>query len=414
MSKRSQVFILFTAAFFVSQFFLSANAVIAADLSRELDLTPAELGLMSSVFYMAFALVQLPLGVGLDRWGPRWVTPGLMLLAAAGSMVFALAPSFPILALGRALIGMGMSGVLMGGYKAISQWYPPRRFATVSGLLAAIGVCGSLLAATPLAWLDRVIGWRAVFGGGSVVILCVSLAIMLWAENKPGEASAAGGSRAGSDLRAIFTNSQFWRIVPLMFLINGIIGGFRGLWAGPYLFDVLRLEQIAAGNLLLLLAIGAVAGPLTAGWIANRLGSYQIVIGSTMVFILCQLLLAGLPPMVITGLTYICFGYSGGFLILLLAQVRQIFPSAMTGQALSTINLFAFCGTFLIQWWIGLVVGTYPVDGTGHYPAQAYTIVLQIAAAGTFLSLLWYLPLLRNPSGTLTPVQEISFKGKEQ
>ncbi|MBI3943825.1 MAG: MFS transporter [Chloroflexi bacterium] len=413
MSKRSQVFILFTAAFFVSQFFLSANAVIAADLSRELSLTPAELGLMSSVFYIAFALVQLPLGVGLDRWGSRWVTPGLMLLGAAGSLVFALAPSFPFLAIGRALIGMGMSGVLMGGYKAISQWYPPRRFATVSGLLAGIGVCGGLVAATPLAWLAHTVGWRAVFAGGSIVILCVALAIMIWAENKPGEISPAGKSRSGSDLRAIFTNSQFWRIVPLIFLINGIIGGFRGLWAGPYLFDVLRLDQLSAGNLLLLLATGAVAGPLTAGWIADRLGVFQVVIGSTAVFILCQILLASLPSVVITGLTYICFSYSGGFLILLLSQVRQIFPPNMTGQALSTINLFAFCGTFLIQWWIGLVVGSYPVDATGHYAAQAYTVVLELTAAGTLLALLWYLPLLRNPIGTLAPVQEIPYKGEE-
>ena len=135
MPKQIHIFIFFTAAYFLSYFFRSANAVIAPDLSSELGLEAQQLGFMTSLFFASFAAVQIPLGMALDKWGPRWVTSGLMLVGVIGSIVFGLAPSFEILALGRALIGIGMAGILMGSLKVFSQWFPLERFATVSGLL---------------------------------------------------------------------------------------------------------------------------------------------------------------------------------------------------------------------------------------------------------------------------------------
>lgn len=126
--KQFGIFAIFTSAYFLSYFFRSANAVIAPDLSTEMGLDAAQLGLMTSLFFATFALAQIPLGVGLDRWGPRWVTSGLMLFGALGSLIFALAPSLGALALGRALIGVGMAGVLMGSLKAFSRWLTYTRF----------------------------------------------------------------------------------------------------------------------------------------------------------------------------------------------------------------------------------------------------------------------------------------------
>ena len=139
---QTRVFLIFTVAYFLSYFYRSANAVIAPDLRGDLGLTASQLGLMTSLFFAAFAAVQLPLGVGLDGVGPRWMTPALMLVAAAGSLVFAAATGFAGLALGRALIGVGMAGVLMGAFKVFGQWFSARRYATASGLL--VGLDGSL------------------------------------------------------------------------------------------------------------------------------------------------------------------------------------------------------------------------------------------------------------------------------
>ena len=201
-SGRAAVFGLFTAAYFMSYFYRSANAVIAPDLASEMALDAAQLGLMTSLFFAAFAAVQIPLGIGLDRWGPRWVTPGLMFVGVGGSLVFAVAPSFGVLALGRALIGMGMAGVLMGSMKIFSQWFPARRFATVSGLLVGIGSVGALVAATPLALLNAV---RLAFGlfFGAALTALIAAAIMLWTRNAP-----PGRWTGGQRVRAAWRRSS--------------------------------------------------------------------------------------------------------------------------------------------------------------------------------------------------------------
>ena len=232
MSKRWIIFVLFSAAYFMSYFYRSANAVIAPDLSAELSLSAAQLGFMTSLFFAAFAAVQIPLGIGLDRWGPRWVTPGLMLFGVAGSLIFATSSTLPGLALGRALIGVGMAGILMGSLKMFSQWFPVNRFATASGLLIGIGSLGALLAATPLAWLNNALGWRAVFVGGAAATAAIAGAIMLWTDNTP---PGVDWPRGGTSLRGtgeVFSDARFWRIAPLTFFWLGRCWAFRGSGRG--------------------------------------------------------------------------------------------------------------------------------------------------------------------------------------
>ncbi len=395
MSKQTLIFGLFTAAYFLSYFFRSANAVIAPDLSAEMGLDAAQLGLMTSLFFATFAAAQIPLGVGLDRWGPRWVTPGLMLFGALGSLVFGLSPSFAGLAVGRALIGVGMAGVLMGSLKAFSRWFPANRFATVSGLLVGIGSSGALIAATPLAWLNSTVGWRAVFLMGAAITLGVALAIMIWVRNTPPGETWAGSQQKLGSLGQVFTSRRFWQIAPLNFFFAGTLLAFQGLWAGPYLFDVLHLGKIEAGNVLLLLGIGTTLGFTGSGWLADRLGLTRVIVATATVFVLCQVALILQPPLPVVRLVYILFGFTGAFNIMLLAHGRVVFPDEITGQVVSAVNLFGMCGTFLLQWWMGLIVGAFPVSVAGQYPPQAYAAALAFTAAGTFIALLWYLPLAR-------------------
>src|SRR5262245_62118467 len=185
ISRPLVMFGLFVLAHFLSYFFRSANAVISGDLTRELSLSAAQLGLMTSLFYASFALVQLPLGSALDRFGSRWVTPGLMLATAVGCLVFASARSFAVLALGRALIGVGMASVLMGAIKVYGQWFAANRVATISGFMVGLSSMGSLLAATPLAWLNQSYGWRAIFLWGAPVVVLSAGAIVAWVRNTP-------------------------------------------------------------------------------------------------------------------------------------------------------------------------------------------------------------------------------------
>ena len=399
MSKRWIVFVLFSSAYFMSYFYRSANAVIAPDLSAELSLNAAQLGFMTSLFFAAFAAVQIPLGIGLDRWGPRWVTPGLIFFGVVGSLIFAASSSLSTLALGRALIGVGMAGILMGSLKMFSQWFPANRFATASGLLIGIGSLGALLAATPLAWLNNAVGWRAVFVGGAVATALIAGAIMLWTRNTPAGVDWQRGDTSLRGTGDVFSDARFWRIAPLTFFLAGTLLGFQGLWSGPYLFDVYGLDDIQAGNVLLWLGVGATVGYTSSGWLCDRYGMSRTISLAAAFFICVQITLAMQPPLFFVPILYFLFGFTGGFNTMLLAQTRMVFPLSMTGKAVTAVNVFAIGGTFVLQWWTGLVIGFFPTDAAGHYPPVAYSVALVLTATGALVALIWYRPMTKN----LTP-----------
>lgn len=391
----TQIFLLFVAAYFLSYFLRTANAIIAGDLSRELSLDAAQLGLMTSLFFGAFALAQIPLGIGLDRWGARIVIPAMMAVAVVGALVFAVAPSFGPLALGRALIGAGMAALLPSAFKTFGAWFPPRRVATMSALLVGIGASGALFAATPLAWLTAQVGWRAIFVGAAVAVALSALAIALWVRNTPAEIPWHGSAISAGGFRAVLRDRRFWRIVPLNFFFTGIQLGVQGLWGGPYLFDVVGLQPIEAGNILLLMSGGVCIGSALSGWLADRWGVARTIAASATLFTLCQVGLIARPPLALVGLLYLGFGLTGSFCIMGMAHARQIFPKAITGQAVAATNFFGIGGSFCIQWWMGLIIKRFGADAAGHYPSLAYSVVFGCAVIGMVLSLLWYLPLVR-------------------
>lgn len=381
MPASLRVFALFTLAYFLSYFFRSANAVIAPDLTRELGLDAATLGLMTSLFYLAFAAVQLPLGAGLDRWGPRWVTPALMFVGAAGSWVFASAHTTLGLMAGRVLLGVGMAGILMGAYKAFSRWFPKRRFATVAGWLVGLGSAGALASGTPLAWLAGVLGWRQVFFWGGWVILASALAILLGVRNTPGgdrlePAPAEGG------LARVLSSPVFWSMAGMNLFVVGTFLGVQTLWAGPYLYQVHGLDPIAVGNLLLLLSLGALVGFFTTGWIADRVGAVPTILalGTAFVFALAVLAWGGAKlGYAALAATLFAFGFFGTVGVILLAYARLAFPASLTGRATTAVNLFGIGGTFLMQWGMGAVIGRYPRTD-GAYPPEAFGAAFGAAA----------------------------------
>ncbi|WP_456480950.1 MFS transporter, partial [Oceanithermus sp.] len=367
-----RVFVLFTLAYFLSYFFRSANAVIAPNLTQELGLDAATLGLMTSLFYLAFAAVQLPLGAGLDRWGPRLVTPGLMLVGAAGSWVFAAAHTVTGLMLGRLLLGVGMAGILMGAYKAFSRWFPAGRFATVAGWLVGFGSAGALASGTPLAWLAEQLGWRSVFFWGSWVILASALAILLGVRNTPEGDRLEPGTRTGG-LRAVLSSPVFWSMAGMNLFVVGTLLSIQTLWAGPYLYQVHGLDPIAVGNLLLALGFGALAGFLSTGWIADRVGVPPTILALGAGFVsLVGVLAWGADDLGAWAMGALLFalGYTGTVGVILLAYARLVFPIELTGRATTAVNLFGIGGTFLVQWWMGAVIQRFPRVG-GVYPPEA-------------------------------------------
>lgn len=383
----------FAVAYFLSFFFRSANAVIAADLRQEVGLGPAELGFMTGLFFAAYAGVQLPVGVALDRYGPQRVTPALMMLAALGSLIFSTGDSFATLALGRALIGVGMAGVLTGALKAFGQWYTAREYTAASGSLVGIGAAGGLMSATPLVWLNHAIGWRAVFAWAGLVVAASAGSIFILIPRLRKWEARVDAIKSPGGMRGLFSSLEFWRIALLAAVMTGTVFAFQGLWAGPYLADVAGFSNIQVGNIVFLLSSGIVVGYSLSGFLSARLGLGRVVVVATSLFALVQMALALTPPRDAIPVLFALFGITGAFNIMLLAQARLAFPVEMTGRAVTAVNLFAIGGTFFLQWGIGLVVGRFA--HAGHLPPQAYMAVLLATTVLTVAALLWYLPLSR-------------------
>ena len=326
---RVAVFVAFAAGHVLSNFVRSANAAIAGDLSRDVGIGPSELGWMTSLYFLAFALAQLPLGSALDRFGARVVTPALMTFAVAGAVLFALGQDVATLGAARVLLGLGTAGILMGGLKALSSWYGPARFAAVSGALVAIGSSGSLIASTPLAWLSQTIGWRPAFLGGAGALALAAVAIAIWGRAAPGAAPVRTQASPEGGFASIFASTLFWRAGALAVATTGVTFSLQSLWAGPYLADGVGLGAIATGNVLAAFGVGVSGGYLLLGVLGERFGPARVLALTTTGFVACQAFLATVPAAgsgLLAG-TFVLLGLAGASSALLFALVRAAFPA---------------------------------------------------------------------------------------
>lgn len=372
----------FNVVFVISQFFRSAVAVIAPDMMIELDLGPTAIGLVGGAFFVAIAAMQIPVGILLDRFGPRRTTPALLVLAVAGAVVFASAEGTAGLVAGQALIGAGCAGVFMGGMVAIARWYPPERFATVSGIMLAISVGGMLLSATPLAWAADAFGWRAAFL--FIAALTAVLGLVMYAVVRDAPAGhdfhrrnpeSLGAALAG--LRSVIADRDMPFLLAIAFVAYASVFAVRGLWGGPYLADIHGLGAVDRGNVLLLLSLGTMIGLLVYGPLERHAGGRRIpVLGGAFVGALCLFTLALVPGPSTALVASVLFvlGVSGAYVVLLLAHGRSLVPDHLVGRAVTTVNFANFVGVGVIQVATGIVVAAFP-ETAGHPPEAAYRTV---------------------------------------
>ena len=244
------VFCPFAAGYYLSYFYRYVNAVIASDLVRDFGLAPSDLGLLTGAYFLSFAAAQLPLGVALDRFGPRRCTAALFCIAGAGALVFGLARDLATLSAGRALIGLGVSAGLMGSIKAFTLWFPRERLTALSGWMIGVGSVGALSATAPAEALLGPFGWRGVFLGlGALSVAAAALIFFIVPERAlPGE-----GEPWREQFRVvgrIFARLEFWRLAAPLVICQATFQALQGLWFAPWLADVHGLARGAAADYL--------------------------------------------------------------------------------------------------------------------------------------------------------------------
>jgi predicted MFS family arabinose efflux permease len=295
-----KLFLPFAAGYFLSYLFRTVNAVIGPVLARELAIGDNALGLLTSTYFLAFGLAQLPLGMLLDRFGPRRVESGLLLLAATGAATFALADDIAGLAVGRALIGLGVSACLMASFKAFSQWFPPERQASLTGWIMASGGLGALAAARPLEFALGFTGWREIALALAATTLAVAATLWLVVPDKPGDGKGAGLAEQLAGVRAIFSSRHFWRYAPMGLLFTGGFMAVQGLWASRWMAVLEGMSGPAIAARLTWMSGAMLAGFLFMGFFATGLVRRgikleRIYLGAMLVALACFALISARP-----------------------------------------------------------------------------------------------------------------------
>lgn len=396
------IFVPFAAGYFLSYVYRTINSVVAPEIEHAIGVNAAGLGLLTSTFFLAFAAAQLPLGVLLDRFGPRRVEALLLIAAAAGVAVFGAGHSLPALAAGRALIGLGASACMMAAFKAFVQWFDVDRLPLVNGFLLGFGATGALAATVPVQWALGFTGWREIFFGLAAITLLVATALWLVVpDHDEGPAHTDMASQV-EGIRAIFKDRFFWRVTPLAAVAQGCFLGVQGLWAGPWLHDVAHLGPTAMAGHLGAMALAIITGFFIIGSVAGQLmrrGVTQAAIigwGVSLFTLVLASLALGLAQAPL--LTWIAFGFLGSSSLLAYSALSAAFPKHLAGRVNTALNLIVFIAAFVIQWGMGEIINLWRVPGTQAYGAAGYQAAFAVLTALQLAALLWFaLPRRERP-----------------
>jgi MFS family permease len=350
----------FAAAYFLSYLYRNVNAVIAPELTSGLGVSASSLGLLTSAYFVAFAAMQLPAGMLLDRYGPRRVEPVFLVIAGCGALAFATSDGLTGLVISRALIGAGVSVCLMAPLKAIATWYSAERQASLAGWMMVAGGVGALFATEPVAAALSVLSWRGVFLVLAVLTFAVAAAILVVIPDTPPHPEASGWSAQWSGVRAVFRSSRFWWLCPVAAVVTGSFMAVQGLWSVPWLIEVDGYPRDVAARHLLVMGIAILGGYLALGLFATRLERRGLtarhLFGVGFGLNLAALALITTRALPFTYLIWALYGLGSAVNVLGFAVLNAGFPRELAGRVNTALNLTMFVGSFSAQWGIGLLV----------------------------------------------------------
>ena len=389
------VFTPFAAGYFLSYLFRSTNAIIAPELTSEVGLNAGDLGFLTATYFLTFSLFQIPLGILLDRYGPRKVQTLLLLFAAGGAVLFSLGTNTTVLALGRGFIGLGVAGCLMGAVKAATIWFDDRHWPLINGSFLAIGGLGAVAATAPLEIMLAFFTWREIFQFLAIATLAVSVLIFITVPERETSISLPSLRHQIIQLGSIYTNQEFWKCAPLISTSLAANMAIQGLWAGPWLQDVASLDRIAIAHYLLLLALALAIGSLLTGALANWLEKFKVSLltfftASMLLFMISQLfIIFELAPTSIYP--WLAFGLLANSATVVYSHLTRFFPNELSGRVITAVNVMTFGGVFLIQYLIGEIINFFPTGASGAYSSEGFFWGFGLALLAQFLSFIWFI-----------------------
>jgi len=384
------------AAYIVSMFLRNSVGVIAPNLAQGLALSPPQIALVSSIYFFAFVAAQIPIGVVIDRYGPKRCMLVCAIVTVASTLLFAGATSFAAMVTARVLMGLGTSCFLMAPLALYARTFPPDRFAMLTGIQLGVGALGGLIATAPLAYASAAIGWRASFtviaGATTVVGLLILVLIRTDGDHRSADAPA---ETLGEAVRGV---AQAWRCpdVGRLFVLNLTVYSSYvvvvGLWGGPYLTHVYGFSLTERGTLLFVPAFTQVLGMMAWGASERVFRGYKPAVylggGLTTALLLIVGITGRLPPAALWA-WFAAFGACAAITPVVLAHGKALFPPALVGRGMTLLNMGFMGGGFVSQLVSGYVIDLFPPQ-EGAYPTPAYQAIFLLQAGFSLLGLMSY------------------------
>lgn len=386
-----RVFAPFTTVYMLSELLRNVGGVAAPAIQDSLSIGAGQLGLLTSVFMVAIAVLQVPVGMLLDRFGSRRVVSLFLVLAAIGTVLFT-ADNYPTVVLGRLLTGAGLAACWVGAYKANALWWSPQRATLVNGALLGLSGLGALAATLPTEIALDYISWRELFRYLAMAI--AGLAALIWwcVPDHPEEGRAADATDRPR-LSAVLREPLFWRVAPVVLLCEGTWMAYQGLWAGVWMRQVDHFSAAAAANRLMWLAGAVVIGQLLLGALADTLNRRGIALDRVMavvvgVFIAAQALML-IAPAAWVGSLWIVFGLCTAGSVMAYGRIAQVLSPRLMGRAIALLNMCGAGAAFAIQSGIGWFIELWPAGADGHAPAIAHITALAGLVVAQGMAWLW-------------------------
>ena len=383
------------AGYTVSQFLRTSLGVLSPNLMHDFNINPNNMGLLGGVFFLSFAIFQIPAGILIDKYGPRKVMSSVIIFAVLGSIIFALSNSFYILLIGRVLMGLGCSICLMGSLVLITRWTDSDQFSKLAGIILAVGGIGGLLATTPLSYFSELFGWRLSFWLAAVVTFCVMLLYYFILEDRKNDLILNRSNETISlkNLLFILKERNFKFMIPMSLMSYSSLVVILGLWGAPYLKDIHGLDSVERGKILMLMAISWNIGSFVFGRLRSIFGNYKnvVIFGASGVIILLFILsIITEINSIYLHILFCILGFFGAFSVALISHYQVLFDKEYMGRALSTANFFNFGGVFFVQWLTGKIIYLMGGDSSAA-PIEAYRMAFLFVAILLLISLCIYL-----------------------
>ncbi len=382
------IFGLLSSSYILVYFHRLCTSVLAVDLMHDLNASGSLIGLLGAAYFYPYAIMQLPAGLLSDSWGPRKTITFFFTVACLGSIILGLAPTVTWAIIGRTVVGIGASMLFVPTLKILSEWFNPREFVYMTGLLLAMGGVGSLIAAAPLVWLSNWIGWRYSFVMIGMITLFMTVLVWVFVRNRPSDKGwpllKAPDTETNllltgiaHSIKHVLTSIWFWPVAIWFFFDFAVFFSFVGLWGGPYLMHVYGMSRSETGRVLSMVALGLVVGSPLLSWLSDRVFQRRkpvLLLTSIAMVIMTGLLVFATSEIPIWGLYLFFFmitvcGNAVGAIAF--TMNKELFPIRIAGTATGLVNLFPFVGGAIFQPFLGYLLERHEaIDGA--YTVLAY------------------------------------------